>query len=96
MSGNTVVDGGLDLNMEGGMAEYFKDLVLLNAIIQALSLYSNYFWLLWLAVPAMATYKVTVSFILPWVFAPAPEVDEEKDEKKQKKLDRKMRRSGAM
>ena len=42
----------------------------------------------------MAGYKLTVNFLLPWIFAPAPEVDEEQNEKKQRKMDRKMRRAG--
>lgn len=45
-----MVQGGMDLTMEGGMAEHAKDLLLVTAIIQTLSLVSNYFWLLWLVV----------------------------------------------
>ena len=42
--------GGMDLAMEGGMAEHAKDLLLVTGIIQTLSIFSNYFWLFWLIV----------------------------------------------
>ncbi|KAH9394849.1 hypothetical protein TYRP_004911 [Tyrophagus putrescentiae] len=92
-SGNTVVDGGLDLSISGGVADYVRDVIYINFIVQLLSAFSNWFWALYAVVPIYATYKVTTSFILPWIFAPAPEVDEEQEEKKQRKMDRKMRRS---
>ncbi|CAG5135288.1 unnamed protein product, partial [Candidula unifasciata] len=40
-----LVDSGVDLNMESGMAEHTKDLILLTAIVQTCSLLSGYFWL---------------------------------------------------
>ena len=45
-----MVSGGMDLTMEGGMGEHAKDLLLVTAIIQLLSVISNYCWLLWLVV----------------------------------------------
>lgn len=83
-----LLDGGIDLNMEAGFAEHLKDLVILTASIQVLSLISNYFWLLWLLAPARAFYMLWVNILAPWIFSPAPEVDE----KKQKKLERKAKR----
>ncbi|XP_035228772.1 transmembrane protein 208-like, partial [Stegodyphus dumicola] len=43
-----LLDGGIDLNMESGIAEHLKDLIILTAVTQVLSLVSNYFWILWL------------------------------------------------
>ncbi len=91
MSG-ALLDGGIDLNMEQGMAENMKDLILLTAIVQTLSLLSNYFWLLLLAAPGRAFYMLWVNILSPWIFAEAPEVDE----KKQKKMERKMKRQQVM
>lgn len=83
-----LIDGGLDLNMESGMSEHAKDLILFTSIVQSLSLLSNYFWLLWLLVPGRAFYMLWVNILAPWIFAEPPEVDE----KKTKKMERKMRR----
>ncbi|KAJ8303614.1 hypothetical protein KUTeg_020010 [Tegillarca granosa] len=83
-----LLDGGIDLNMESGMAEHAKDLILYTSIVQSLSIISNYFWLLWLLVPGRAFYLLWVNILGPWFFEPAPEVDE----KKNKKMERKMMR----
>ncbi len=87
-AGGALLDGGIDLNMEQGMAEHSKDLILLTAGVQVLSLLSNYFWLLLLLAPARAFYMLWVNILSPWIFAEPPEVDE----KKQKKMERKMKR----
>ncbi|XP_011309807.1 transmembrane protein 208 isoform X2 [Fopius arisanus] len=42
-----LIDSGVDLNMEGGIAEHIKDLIILTSGCQVLSLTSNYFWCLW-------------------------------------------------
>ncbi|KAK6174214.1 hypothetical protein SNE40_017533 [Patella caerulea] len=86
----SLVDGGVDLNMEAGLAEHTKDLILLTAIVQILSLLSNYFWLLWLLAPCRALYMLWVNILGPWFFAPGSE--ENISEKKQRKMDRKVRR----
>jgi len=83
---------GVDLNMEGGLAEHLKDLIILTAGAQALSLLSPWLWLLLLLAPARAFLMLWTSVIAPWIFQPGPEEDEVSD-KKQKKLDRKMKRS---
>ncbi|XP_015929001.1 transmembrane protein 208 [Parasteatoda tepidariorum] len=83
-----LLDGGIDLNMEAGFAEHLKDLIILTAAVQVLSLISTYFWLLWLVAPGRAFYLLWVNILSPWFFSPAPEVDE----KKQKKLERKAKR----
>lgn len=84
-----LLDGGIDLNMQGGLAEHLKDLVILTAAIQMLSLISNYVWLFWLLAPGRAIYLLWVNILGPWFFQPAPP---EVDEKKQKKMERKSAR----
>jgi hypothetical protein len=83
-----LLDGGIDLNMYEGMAEHMKDLILLTASTQSLTLLSNYFWFLLLLAPGRALYMLWVNILGPWFFAPPPE----EDDKKAKKMERKMRR----
>ncbi|XP_028392764.1 transmembrane protein 208-like [Dendronephthya gigantea] len=86
-----LLDGGIDLNMTSGMAEHLKDLILLTAIVQVLSIISNFFWLLWLLAPGRAFYMLWTSILAPWIFAEAP-IQEDLDPKQQKKLEKKMRK----
>jgi len=83
---------GMDLNIEGGMAEHLKDMIILTAGSQALSLLSGWLWLLLLLAPARAALMLWTNIIAPWIFQPAEE-SEEINEKKQRKLERKMKRS---
>lgn len=85
-----LVDSGVDLNMEGGIAEHVKDLLILTSACQMLSLFSNYFWLLWLLAPLRGFWLLWVTVLSPWFFQQAPR--EEIDEKKQRKLERRMKR----
>jgi len=87
-----LLDPGLDLNMESGMAEHVKDLIILTSAAQLSSLISNYFWCLLLLAPARGFWMLWKNIVSPWLFAPAPEPDE-MDEKKKAKIDRKMRRA---
>ncbi|KAK2193051.1 hypothetical protein NP493_18g11021 [Ridgeia piscesae] len=84
----SLLDAGTDLNMEHGMAEHLKDMILLTAIVHVLTLSTNYFWFLLLLAPSRAFYMLWVNIIAPWVFAEPPEVDE----KKTKKAERRMKR----
>jgi len=86
-----LIDSGVDLNMESGIAEQVKDVIILTCGCTALSFISSYFWLLWLLIPLKACYYAWTKLIAPWVFAPAPETTAA-DEKKQRKMDRRMRR----
>ncbi|XP_043801443.1 transmembrane protein 208 isoform X1 [Apis laboriosa] len=86
-----LLDSGIDLNMEGGIAEHIKDLIILTSGVQVLSLISNYFWLLWLLVPLRGGWMLWKQILAPWFFAPAPE-QSEVSEKKQRKLEKKMAR----
>ncbi|CAH2103858.1 unnamed protein product [Euphydryas editha] len=86
-----LVDPGLDLNMEGGIGEHLKDIVILTSITHILTLFSNYFWFMLLLLPIRAFWLVWVNFLGPWFFEKAPE-ETEQDEKKRKKMERKMKR----
>ncbi|BES98563.1 Protein of unknown function (DUF788) [Nesidiocoris tenuis] len=88
---NQVVDAGVDLNMEGGIAEHVKDMVILTSGTQLLALLSNYFWLLMLLAPGRGMFFLWKNVLAPYFFQPATEP--EVDEKKQKKMERKMRRA---
>lgn len=85
-----LLDAGVDLNLVGGIAEHVKDMIILTAGTQVLSLISNYFWFLMLLAPGRGFYFLWTKVLAPYFFqqAPPPEIDE----KKQKKLERKMRR----
>lgn len=87
-----LLDSGVDLNMEGGIAEHVKDIIILTAGCQLLSaIISNYFWLLWLLAPIRAGWLAWKTILAPYFFQNnAPE--QEVDEKKQRKLERKMKR----
>lgn len=67
-----------------------KDLIILSASTQVLSIISNWFWFLLLLAPARAGWMLWGSIIQPWLGQrnEQPEVDE----KKQKKLERKAKR----
>jgi len=88
---NQIIDSGVDLNMEAGVAEHVKDVIILTSAVQVLSFFSTYFWLLWLLVPLKGVYYAWSKLISPWVFAPAPE-QQPGDEKKQRKMERRLRR----
>ncbi|XP_078473577.1 transmembrane protein 208 isoform X3 [Lampetra planeri] len=83
-----LLDGGIDLNMEQGLAEHLKDVILLTAIVQVLSCISTYFWIFWLLAPARAGQLLWVNILGPWFMA-QPEQQQEVSEKKQRKMERK-------
>jgi len=86
-----LLDPGVDLNMEGGLAEHLKDLIILTSLSQFLSLAWNWLWLLLLLAPLRLALMLWTNVIAPWIFQPAEE--EEISDKKQKKLERKMKRA---
>ncbi|KAH8254785.1 hypothetical protein KR032_012197 [Drosophila birchii] len=88
-----LVDSGNDLNMEGGIAENVKDLIILTSGTLLLALISNYFWLVLLLAPVRAGWMLWGTVIQPWLSQRnAQDENPEVDEKKQKKMERKMRR----
>lgn len=88
-----VIDAGSDLNMQGHISEYAKDVIIFSCLIYVLTLLSNYFWLGLLVAPAYAFYLIWKNFLGPWFFAPAPETDEtQADPKKQKEKRRIIRK----
>ncbi|XP_036442289.1 transmembrane protein 208 isoform X3 [Colossoma macropomum] len=84
----SLLDGGIDLNMEQGMAEHLKDAILLTAIVQVLSTLSSYFWYLWLLAPARALQLLWVNFLGPWFSSESSAPLEEANEKKQRRQER--------
>ncbi|XP_028999918.1 transmembrane protein 208 [Betta splendens] len=88
----SLLDGGIDLNMEQGMAEHLKDVILLTAIVQVLSAISTYFWYLWLLAPARAVHLLWVNFLGPWFMAENSSAPEEINEKKQRRQERRQMR----
>ncbi|XP_010776073.1 transmembrane protein 208 [Notothenia coriiceps] len=84
----TLLDGGIDLNMEQGMAEHLKDVILLTAIVQVLSTLSSYFWYLWMLAPFRALHLLWTNFLGPWFMADNPSAPEEVNEKKQRRQER--------
>ena len=85
MAMKSMSNSGLDLNMEAGIGENLKDIVILTSVCQVLGCASSYFWFLWLAIPCFAIYKLWVGVLAPWFFAPPPPEMTDKQKKKQEK-----------
>ncbi|XP_053558848.1 transmembrane protein 208 [Bombina bombina] len=91
----SLLDGGIDLNMEQGMAEHLKDIVLLTAIVQVLSCFSLYVWYFWLLAPGRALYLLWVNILGPWLAADssnAPPQQEQNDKRQKRQERRQMKR----
>ncbi|KAJ8976904.1 hypothetical protein NQ317_014075 [Molorchus minor] len=86
-----LLDSGVDLNMEGGIAEHVKDIIILTAGCQLSAVISNYFWLLWLLAPIRGGWIAWKNILQPYFFQEGP-AQPEVNEKKQKKMERKMKR----
>ncbi|XP_037264916.1 transmembrane protein 208 isoform X2 [Falco biarmicus] len=84
----SLADGGIDLNMEQGMAEHLKDVILLTAIVQVLSCFSLYVWYFWLLAPGRALYLLWVNILGPWLTADSSPAGQEPNEKKQRRQER--------
>ncbi|KAG0711107.1 Transmembrane protein 208 [Chionoecetes opilio] len=88
----SLIDEGCDLNIEGGIAEHVKDLVILTCGIVVLGTISSYFWLMWLLAPCRGAQMLWTNILSPWFFQEAPPQPEERVlDKKQRKLERKMK-----
>ncbi|KAM3968795.1 transmembrane protein 208 isoform 2-T2 [Aphomia sociella] len=84
---NQLLDPGLDLNMEGGMGEHVKDIVILLSITHVLAVITNYFWFLLLLLPLRASWLLWTNILGPWFFQ-SPEETEQDEKKKKKKMKR--------
>ncbi|XP_077166383.1 transmembrane protein 208 isoform X2 [Paroedura picta] len=84
----SLADGGIDLNMEQGMAEHLKDVILLTAIVQVLSCLSPYVWYFWLLAPGRALYLLWVNILGPWLTTDSSAANPEPNEKKQRRQER--------
>lgn len=87
----SLIDSGTDLCMEGGLAEHVKDVIILCIAVQFLSLFSFYFWLGLLLIPARGFHLAWGTVIKPWLSSKTEENDRV-DEKKQKKIERRQKR----
>ncbi|XP_051485369.1 transmembrane protein 208 isoform X5 [Apus apus] len=68
----SLADGGIDLNMEQGMAEHLKDVILLTAMVQVLSCFSLYVWYFWLLGGDQNQSQTVSVAALPSAIAAAP------------------------
>ncbi|KAK3860864.1 hypothetical protein Pcinc_018194 [Petrolisthes cinctipes] len=89
----SMLDEGCDLNIEGGIAEHVKDLVILTSGTIVLSLYSSYFWLLLLLAPCRGGQMLWTNVLGPWFFQQDTSEMEEQMmmNKKQRKMERRMK-----
>lgn len=85
-----LVDPGTDLNMEGGISEHAKDVILLSAITQVLATAWRYSWLIYLAIPIRVCQILWVNFLGPYFFAAPAEDDQENAGKKKEKRERRV------
>uniref|UniRef100_A0A8D8DYQ7 Transmembrane protein 208 n=1 Tax=Culex pipiens TaxID=7175 RepID=A0A8D8DYQ7_CULPI len=86
-----VLDSGNDLNIEGGIAEHVKDIIILTAGAQLTSLLSTYFWCLLILAPLRAFWLMWKHFIGPWLCQRSEESNqftEKKPNKNEKKIKR--------
>uniref|UniRef100_A0A182IS34 Transmembrane protein 208 n=2 Tax=Anopheles atroparvus TaxID=41427 RepID=A0A182IS34_ANOAO len=86
-----IIETGTDLNIEGGITEHVKDIVILTSGTQLVTIVSEYFWLLMLFLPIRAGWLLWQTVGKQFFQKDAPE-EGPVNEKKQKKLQRKMNR----
>uniref|UniRef100_A0A182WVP6 Transmembrane protein 208 n=1 Tax=Anopheles quadriannulatus TaxID=34691 RepID=A0A182WVP6_ANOQN len=86
-----IIETGTDLNIEGGITEHVKDIVILTAGTQLVSMLSEFFWLLMLLLPIRAGWLLWQT--VGKQFFQGDPAEEPVNEKKQKKLMRKMNRA---
>ncbi|EGK97078.1 AGAP003614-PB [Anopheles gambiae str. PEST] len=87
-----IIETGTDLNIEGGITEHVKDIVILTAGTQLVSMLSEFFWLLMLLLPIRAGWLLWQT-VGKQFFQGDPAEEAPVNEKKQKKLMRKMNRA---
>jgi len=85
--GTTKSGGSItDLNLEGSISEYAKDIILVIVITQSTSLIHRYFWWLLLAIPLYAIYKgIMLYFFSPYAELRSQANQEQDDDSNKKK-----------
>ncbi|XP_052865265.1 transmembrane protein 208 [Anopheles cruzii] len=87
-----IIETGTDLNIEGGITEHVKDIVILTSGTQLVSILSEYFWLLMLLLPIRAGWLLW-NTVGKQFFQGDPAEEAPVNDKKQKKMMRKMNRT---
>ena len=83
--GGALLSGGEDMDAQGGVIEYTRDMLYVTAFIQlATGFVSDWFWLLHLVPPTIGFYVLWVKVIYPWISKPDAEPDAAPEGKKQK------------
>eukprot|EP01119_Soliformovum_irregulare_P001672 TRINITY_DN1140_c0_g1_i1.p1 TRINITY_DN1140_c0_g1~~TRINITY_DN1140_c0_g1_i1.p1 ORF type:complete len:170 (-),score=48.31 TRINITY_DN1140_c0_g1_i1:219-728(-) len=80
-----LVDGGADLS-GSGLVEYYFDVLYLTLFVLFSSMFSEWFWLTFLLIPAYGGYKLIPMWLNSRAAAEGPE--SEKDRKKREKAER--------
>eukprot|EP00743_Colponemidia_sp_Colp-15_P007155 GILK01007721.1.p1 GENE.GILK01007721.1~~GILK01007721.1.p1 ORF type:complete len:157 (-),score=23.24 GILK01007721.1:71-541(-) len=84
-----VTYSGIASSLELGVDyEYYLDVFVINAAVNFLTLFSDWFWLIYLVVPGFIGWKL-VKIFLNWIFTPDPEPDNDpRNDKKRLKQER--------
>jgi hypothetical protein len=87
-----IVSPGSDLNQKG-LIEYHWDLLYVTWFVQITSLYSKWFWLVMLVIPAFTVFKLWGTVIKPWLETESEETADPADKKRREKMEKKMNRT---
>ncbi|CAI5518055.1 unnamed protein product [Closterium sp. Naga37s-1] len=91
-----LIDGGSDLNM-GGLCGYLHDIIYITAFVQIASILSDWFWLIYLIIPAFALWKLWELVLYPYFFQKVePGEEDPRDKKKREKMERKADRAARL
>jgi Ca2+/Na+ antiporter len=71
-----LVSPGEDLGQKGLM-EYYWDVLYINWFVQLTTIISNWFWLVYLAIPVFGTYKIWTSIVWPLLQARSASKEDE-------------------
>mmetsp|Transcript_60680 Transcript_60680/g.131495 ORF Transcript_60680/g.131495 Transcript_60680/m.131495 type:complete len:158 (-) Transcript_60680:110-583(-) len=72
--------------------EYYNDLFLINLVSQAIVSFTDWGWLVYLAVPAFLLHKL-IKLLMDYVFTPTAEEAAENDPKNKKKMEKKQKQA---
>ena len=72
--GGALVSGGEDMDAQGGVIEYTRDMLYVTAFVQVMtSFVSDWWWLLHLVPPSIGFYFLWTKVVYPWISKPDPE-----------------------